>query len=69
LFGDRNASFGINYVSLGLKLHDPANKGFRIWYDIAAQGETPSANPGELYESFFTSRLTARIQIRDTGGG
>ena len=35
---------------------DPANKGFRIWYSVVGQGETPPANPDGLRKSFFTKR-------------
>jgi hypothetical protein len=61
--GGKTAPFGIYYVSLGLKPHDPANKGFRIWYKVAAQGEMPPANPGKLHESFFTKRKKDVIEF------
>jgi hypothetical protein len=35
---------------------DAANKGYRIWHSVVAQGETPPANPEELRKSFFTKR-------------
>jgi hypothetical protein len=35
---------------------DKANKGYRIWYSVVAQGETPPANPEDLRKSFFTKR-------------
>ena len=55
---------------LGVKLlyvtgsgSDPANKGFRIWYRVTAQGETPPANPKDLHESFFTKRKKDVIEF------
>jgi hypothetical protein len=33
-----------------------ANKGYRIWYSVIGQGETPPADPDELRTSFFTRR-------------
>jgi hypothetical protein len=35
---------------------DAANKGYRIWYSVTAQGETPPANPDDLHKSFSTKR-------------
>ena len=35
---------------------DAANKGYRIWYSVIAQGETPPANPEDLRKSFLTKR-------------
>jgi hypothetical protein len=35
---------------------DPANKGFKIWYSVVGQGETPPANPDDLRKSFYTKR-------------
>jgi hypothetical protein len=55
---------------LGLKIvyvtgspDDPANKGYRIWYSVVAQGETPPADPSGLHESFFTHRKNDRVQF------
>jgi hypothetical protein len=60
---------------LGIKLRyvdgspdDPANKGYRIYYRVAAPGETPPEDPerpGELPLSFFTKRR--RVEYRDSG--
>ena len=36
--------------------NDPANKGFRIHYKVIAPGGAPPTAPGELNESFYTSR-------------
>jgi hypothetical protein len=44
----------INYITGSPS--DPANKGYRIWYSVIAQGETPPVNPGALNESFYTKR-------------
>jgi hypothetical protein len=35
---------------------DPANKGYRIWYSVIGQGETPPMNPDDLRKSFYTKR-------------
>jgi hypothetical protein len=35
---------------------DTANKGFRIWYSLIAQGETPPTKPDDLRKSFYTKR-------------
>jgi hypothetical protein len=35
---------------------DPANKGYRIWYSVIGQRETPPANPDDLRTSFYTKR-------------
>jgi hypothetical protein len=42
---------------------DPANKGFRIWYSVAAPGETPPANPDDLRKSFYTKRKKDVIEF------
>jgi hypothetical protein len=43
--------------------NDPANKGFRVWYRVIAQGETPPATPEELHKSFFTKRKKDLIEF------
>jgi hypothetical protein len=47
---------GIRIVYVTGSPGDPANKGYRIWYRVAAPGETPPAGPKDLRESFFTKR-------------
>jgi hypothetical protein len=47
---------GIKVVYVTGSPDDPANKGFRIWYTLAAPGETPPAAPEELHDSFYTKR-------------
>jgi hypothetical protein len=47
---------GIRIIYLTGNPHDPANKGYRIWYSVIAPGEIPPANPDELRKSFFTKR-------------
>jgi hypothetical protein len=42
---------------------DPANKGFRIWYSLAGQGEPVPANPGDLRKSFYTKRKKDLIEF------
>jgi hypothetical protein len=48
---------------------DPANKGFRIWYTVAAPGETPPVNPDEQRKSFYTKRKKDMIEFefKDSG--
>jgi hypothetical protein len=41
---------------------DPANKGFRIWYTVAAPG-APPVNPDELRKSFYTKRKKDVIEF------
>jgi hypothetical protein len=61
--GGKTAPFGIYYAFLGLKPHDSANKGYRIWYKVAVPGETPPTNPEELHQSFFTKRKKDVIEF------
>jgi hypothetical protein len=42
---------------------DPANKGYRIWYSVAAHGETSPENPDELCKSFFTKQKKDVIEF------
>jgi hypothetical protein len=42
---------------------DPANKGYRLWYSVTAQGEPAPANPDELRKSFFTKRKKDVIEF------
>ncbi|AEF85380.1 peptidase S45, penicillin amidase [Treponema primitia ZAS-2] len=35
---------------------DPANKDYRIWYNLIAPDKEPPAGPEDLRESFFTRR-------------
>ncbi|GHV89010.1 hypothetical protein AGMMS50267_13700 [Spirochaetia bacterium] len=55
---------------LGLKIiyvtgnpADAANKGYRIWYTVVAQGETPPAGPDDLRKSFFTKKKKDVIEF------
>ena len=47
---------GIKIVYVTGNPHDAANKGYRIWFSVAAQGDTPPANPQDLRDSFYTKR-------------
>jgi hypothetical protein len=47
---------GVKIVYVTGSPNDPANKGYRIWYSVIAQGETPPADPDDLRKSFFTKR-------------
>jgi hypothetical protein len=42
---------------------DPANKGYRIWYSVVGQGETPPTNPDDLRKSFYTKRKKDVIEF------
>ncbi|MDR2784056.1 MAG: hypothetical protein LBB48_09515 [Treponema sp.] len=54
---------GIKIVYVTGSPHDAANKGYRVWYSVTAQGETPPANPDELHSSFFTKRKKDLIEF------
>jgi hypothetical protein len=41
----------------------PANKGYRIWYSVIGQGETPPTDPNDLRKSFFTKRKKDVIEF------
>jgi hypothetical protein len=47
---------GVKIIYLTGSPHDAANKGYRIWYSVIAQGDAPITNPGVLNESFYTKR-------------
>ncbi|MDR2553586.1 MAG: hypothetical protein LBD31_10550 [Treponema sp.] len=47
---------GIKILYVAGDPHDKANRGFRIWFTVAAPGETPPADPGDLHGSFYTKR-------------
>jgi hypothetical protein len=55
---------------LGLKIvyvtgssHDPANKGYRIWYSVIAPGGAVPASPEDLRTSFYTKRKKDVIEF------
>jgi hypothetical protein len=54
LVGRHQLGVKINYVTGNSS--DTANKGYRIWYSVAAQGETAPVNPDELRKSVYTKR-------------
>jgi hypothetical protein len=69
-------TFLVGRHELGVKIiyetgsrDDPANKGYRIWYSVAAHGETPPAEPDNLHKSFFTKRLKDVIEFEYTDSG
>jgi hypothetical protein len=47
---------GIKIVYVNGDEHDPANKGYRIWYGAFEHGEPPPATPDALHKSVFTRR-------------
>jgi hypothetical protein len=54
LVGRHQLGVKINYVTGNPS--DTANKGYRIWYSVVGQGDTPPANPDGLQKSFYTKR-------------
>jgi hypothetical protein len=54
---------GVKIIYVTGSATDPANKGFRIWYTVVAQGETPPANPDDLRKSFYTKRKKDVIEF------
>ena len=61
LVGRHELGFKIVYVTGNP--HDAANKGFRIHYKVTAPGGAPPSAPGELNESFYTSRKKDVIEF------
>ena len=47
---------GIKIVYITGNPHDAANKGYRIWFSVAASADSPPANPQDLHGSFYTKR-------------
>lgn len=47
---------GVRIIYLTGDPHDPANKGYRIWYSVISPGEAVPANPADLKTSFYTKR-------------
>jgi hypothetical protein len=60
---------GVKIIYTSGSPDDPANKGYRIWYNVVAPGETPPANPKELRESFFTRRKKDLIEFEFDDSG
>jgi hypothetical protein len=60
---------GVKIIYVTGTATDPANKGYRIWYNIVAQGQTPPANPKDLHESFFTRRKKDLIEFEFDDSG
>jgi hypothetical protein len=54
---------GVKIIYVTGNPNDSANKGFRIWYSVVAQGETAPANPEDLRKSFFTKRKKDVIEF------
>ncbi|MDR2537207.1 MAG: hypothetical protein LBC46_02765 [Treponema sp.] len=54
---------GVRFIYVTGSPDDPENKGYRIWYSVLAQGETPPASPEDLRKSFFTQRKKDVIQF------
>jgi hypothetical protein len=60
---------GVRIIYVTGSAADPANKGFRIWYSVVAQGETPPANPDDLRKSFYTKRKKDVIEFGFSDSG
>jgi hypothetical protein len=54
---------GVKIIYVTGTATDPANKGYRIWYNVVAQGETPPTAPKDLHESFYTKRKKDVIEF------
>jgi hypothetical protein len=54
---------GIKIVYVTGNPHDAANKGFRVWYSVAASTDAPPENPEDLRESFYTKRKIDVIEF------
>jgi hypothetical protein len=54
---------GVKMIYITGSPSDPANKGFRIWYSVIGQGETPPADPDEFRKSFYTMRKKDLIEF------
>jgi hypothetical protein len=54
---------GIRLVYVDGDPKDKENKGYRIWYDVIAPGETPPARPEDLRKSFYTQRRKDLIEF------
>jgi hypothetical protein len=54
---------GVKIIYVTGTATDPANKGYRIWYSVVGQGETPPANPEDLRKSFYTKRKKDLIEF------
>jgi hypothetical protein len=61
LTGRHELGMSIVYVTGGP--HDPANKGYRIWYSVIAPGEAAPASPEDLRTSFYTKRKKDVIEF------
>ena len=47
---------GVRIIYVTGDPNDKANKGYRIWYTVAAPGEAIPASPEDLRKSFYTKR-------------
>jgi hypothetical protein len=54
---------GVKIIYVTGSAADPANKGYRIWYSVIAQGDTSPADPDDLRKSFFTKRKKDVIEF------
>jgi hypothetical protein len=61
LIGRHELGVKIVYVTGGPA--EAANKGYRIWYKVAAQGEAAPTSPEDLPKSFSTKRKKDLIEF------
>jgi hypothetical protein len=54
---------GIKIIYITGNPHDTANKGYRIWYSVAAQGDAPPVDPQDLRGSFYTTHKKDVIEF------
>jgi hypothetical protein len=54
---------GVKIIYVTGNPNDAANKGYRIWYSVIGQGETPPTNPDDLRKSFYTKRKKDVIEF------
>lgn len=54
---------GVRLVYVTGDPNDKANRGYRIWYTVAAPGEAPLTNPEDLRKSFFTKQRKDIIEF------
>jgi hypothetical protein len=54
---------GVRLVYVDGDPRDKENRGYRIWHDLTAPGETPPAGPEDLRRSFYTQRRKDLIEF------
>ncbi|MDR2509226.1 MAG: hypothetical protein LBC77_01125 [Spirochaetaceae bacterium] len=67
LVGRRELGLKIVYITGGP--HETANKGYRIYYRVAGQGEAPPERQEDLNVSFFTKRKKELLEFGTADSG